>query len=388
MFPPEKYAGDLPEKVPSMNSNSNSWRGMRDMAMVLKDMAQHPATGPVEMVKVDPPPFTPAAPEAPAKSKPTTGGADEPEIAHLRPATHPMARQSQAAALRVYPTQLSQMSEGDVAKLLAATADEYRKTILAAFDKAIDRSVDPPFHPLDLRGKEKPYYPITDTSPGSYWNIMIGYLHGSGVYAYNSKYADEMVDYFRSQGGVFMGINRSELHHSQWNVKGATGTNMLYGSAASSSISSATTSTTPLSTSTATLLRVLLTTPSSAAKALASSPRTSAADSSRCRRTARLIRISSGNCGYMLVQDFDLDDDGQPETLRLLFATPHRWLEDNKTIEVKNAPTAFGPVSITTHALLSQGNVLVDIELPKVAPEHTYLTARALAIQSHASPGL
>ena len=26
-----------------------------------------------------------------------------------------------------------------------------------------------------------------------------------------------------------MGMNRSELHHSQWNAKGAAGTNMLYG---------------------------------------------------------------------------------------------------------------------------------------------------------------
>ena len=30
---------------------------------------------------------------------------------------------------------------------------------------------------------------------------------------------------------------------------------------------------------------------------------------------------------YQLVQDWDLDDDGQPETLRLLFGTSRRWLE-------------------------------------------------------------
>ena len=48
----------------------------------------------------------------------------------------------------------------------------------------------------------------------------------------------------------------------------------------------------------------------------------------------------------MLVQDWDLDDDGVPETLRLLFATPRRWLEDGKELKVERAPTAFGPVSI------------------------------------------
>ena len=36
---------------------------------------------------------------------------------------------------------------------------------------------------------------------------------------------------------------------------------------------------------------------------------------------------------YMLVQDWDLDDDGKPETLRLAFATPKRWLEDGKVAE-------------------------------------------------------
>jgi hypothetical protein len=50
---------------------------------------------------------------------------------------------------------------------------------------------------------------------------------------------------------------------------------------------------------------------------------------------------------YMLVQDYDLDDDGREETLRLAFATPRRWLEAGKRISVQRAPTAFGEVSYT-----------------------------------------
>jgi hypothetical protein len=61
---------------------------------------------------------------------------------------------------------------------------------------------------------------------------------------------------------------------------------------------------------------------------------------------------------YLLVQDWDLDEDGEPETLRLLFATPRRWLEDGKAITVERAPTAFGPVSIKVQSQLSQGEVL------------------------------
>ena len=45
---------------------------------------------------------------------------------------------------------------------------------------------------------------------------------------------------------------------------------------------------------------------------------------------------SAGNAHFLsmlrnlLVQDWDLDDDGEPETLRLLFGTSRRWLEDGK----------------------------------------------------------
>ena len=60
-----------------------------------------------------------------------------------------------------------------------------------------------------------------------------------------------------------------------------------------------------------------------------------------------------------------MDGDGTPETLRLLFATPQLWLADGKTIRVERAPTAFGPVSLQAHSRLSQGEVVVEIELPQ-----------------------
>src|SRR5437899_4229338 len=44
---------------------------------------------------------------------------------------------------------------------------------------------------------------------------------------------------------------------------------------------------------------------------------------------------------YLLVQDLDLDDDGIPETLRLFFATPRRWMQDGRRIRMDRAPTAF-----------------------------------------------
>ena len=68
---------------------------------------------------------------------------------------------------------------------------------------------------------------------------------------------------------------------------------------------------------------------------------------------------------YTLVQDWDLDDDGRPETLRLCFATPRRWLEDGKTIKVERAPSAFGPVSVRLKSRLAEGRVMAEADLPE-----------------------
>jgi hypothetical protein len=80
---------------------------------------------------------------------------------------------------------------------------------------------------------------------------------------------------------------------------------------------------------------------------------------------------------YLLAQDWDLDEDGRPDTLRLLFGTPRRWLEDGKTITVERAPTAFGSVSIKAESKLSRGEVTVDMDLPeRNRPVKTFLRVR------------
>ncbi len=80
---------------------------------------------------------------------------------------------------------------------------------------------------------------------------------------------------------------------------------------------------------------------------------------------------------YCLVQDWDLDDDGKPDTLRLFFATPQRWLEDGKIIKLERAPTAFGAVSVRMESKLKQGNVVAEVDLPqRNRPKQILLRAR------------
>ncbi len=79
----------------------------------------------------------------------------------------------------------------------------------------------------------------------------------------------------------------------------------------------------------------------------------------------------------LLVQDWDLNDDGEPETLRLLFATSRRWLQDGQTIAIQRAPTAFGPVSLKVQSHLSQGSIEIDLEKPKRSkPQNILLRLR------------
>jgi len=63
----------------------------------------------------------------------------------------------------------------------------------------------------------------------------------------------------------------------------------------------------------------------------------------------------------LLIQDWDLDDDGRPETLRLLDAIPPRWLKDGVELNVEKAPTAFGEISFRVESRLREGQVRVSV---------------------------
>jgi hypothetical protein len=59
------------------------------------------------------------------------------------------------------------------------------------------------------------------------------------------------------------------------------------------------------------------------------------------------------------------DASGRARGLELAFATPRAWLEPGRRIEVRQAPTAFGPVSYTIAS--SKGSVAVTLNVPSRA---------------------
>lgn len=257
-----------------------------------------------------------------------------------------------------------------------AAAADFKQPILAAMEKSISHDTSPPFVPVALFGDEPVHDPILHSRIGSYWNIIIGYTMASGIFPPGSEAESWIARYQEQHGGLFMGMIRSG--GGQFNFwTSDQRINPLYGTryaldtlrrddperalvAFYGMLAQGFTRNTFVSGEGCNL------DPVDAGGRMFYCPPNSAANAHF---------LSMLRC--LLVQDWDLDGDGQPETLRLGFATPKRWLEHGKTITVTRAPTAFGLVSLRIESKLEAMEVLAHVDLPqRNAPEKTLLRVR------------
>jgi hypothetical protein len=227
---------------------------------------------------------------------------------------------------------------------------------------------------------------------GSYWNLLAPYVIGSGVFGPPGGERERwMVDYFHEHGGVSMGMVRFHQHSGLFACEEAL--DDLYGLRYSikllqldevdralvsfyGKLAQGLTRETFIGAE-GTGLRALK--PSEGTSY--TSPTLPDPGKSGTRVTRPSEEVDLGRpmylppnstaqsyflwmLRYLLVQDWDMDDDGKPETLRLCFATPKRWLEDGKEINVGRAPTAFGPVSLVVQSRINRGEVIAKLELP------------------------
>lgn len=279
-------------------------------------------------------------------------------------------------ALRDLSAVLAEIGETELARNYAEVAGAFRKTVLAAIEASVRREVAPPFVPVALYSDEPAHDPIIRSRIGSYWNIIIGYTIGSGIFPPGSAEEQWIPRYQEQHGGIFMGMVRSG--GDEFNFwTGADRVNPLYGTRYAldtlrrddperalvsfyGMLAQGFTRNTFISGEGSSLMpvdgdgRIFYCPPNSAANA----------------HFLSMLR-------HVLVQDWDESDDGAPDTLRLLFATPRRWLEDGKTITVERAPTAFGAVSVAVESRLSAGEVIARVELAERArPGRTLLRVR------------
>lgn len=270
---------------------------------------------------------------------------------------------------------LEDVGEREAAGRLAATAAGYRKTVLAAIGKATVRHVDPPFIPIAMDGEEPVPDPITGTRLGSYWNLVVQQLLGSGIFPYDSATATDIVRYLRTNGGLCMGMLRVQSARGWW--VDPQNIDDLY-----------TVRYAMLMQQRDEPERALVSFYGKLAQGMTRDTFLDGESSSivpldRHGRQMYLPPNSAANGSFLqqlrglLVQDWDLDDDGRAETLRLLHATPRDWLRDGARIRVARAPTAFGAVAVSAHSELKRGRVSAVVELPaRELSKRTYLRLR------------
>jgi hypothetical protein len=249
-------------------------------------------------------------------------------------------------ALRDLAAVLVEAGKADAASRYAANAAQFKQAVLTAIEKSASHQTTPPFVPVALYADEPIHDPITGIPhyQEQHGGLCMGMLRAGGGYTfwtsaarinplYGTRYA---LDTLRRDDP-----ERALVSFYGMLAQGFTPNTFVSGEGCSLSAAD------PGG-------RFLYCPPNSAANA----------------HFLSMLR-------NLLVQDCDLDDDGRPETLRLLFATPKRWLEDGKEIKVERAPTAFGPVSVRVQSRLSQGELLADLDLPaRNTPKQTLLRLR------------
>jgi hypothetical protein len=268
--------------------------------------------------------------------------------------------------LRDLAAVLDDLGDKDGAAALFAEAADFRKAILAAVARSEQRDTKPPFIPNALFGAEKAYGALTDSRLGSYYDLMAPYIIGSGVFRPDDKRETWMIDYLREHGGLAMGMMRVKAHQEEFN--GEPGVNVLYG----------------LRLVLAQLRRDDVGRAQVAFYGQLAQGMTRdtfiGGEGSRFfhgdknGRSFYLPPNSTSNAmflttlRYLLIQDWDLDDDGRPDTLRLLYGAPRRWLENGAKITVERAPTMFGDVSFSVESRLAAGEVRIAVSPPKHRP--------------------
>jgi hypothetical protein len=270
---------------------------------------------------------------------------------------------------------LEDTGEREKAARLAEVAAGYRRTVLAAIEKAAVRSVDPPFIPIAMDGEEPPPDPITGTRLGSYWNLVVESLLGSGVFRYDSATASDILRYIQTRGGLCMGLLRVQSARGVWiDVQNIDD---LYGVRYAMLLQQRDEPERALVSFYAKLAQGMT------RDTFIDGESSGIVPLDRSGRQLYLPPNSAANASFLqqlrglLVQEWDLDDDGRAETLRLLFATPRQWLRDGARIRVERAPTAFGDVSVLASSELARGRVTVTVGMPeRAAPARILLRLR------------
>jgi hypothetical protein len=237
------------------------------------------------------------------------------------------------------------------------------------------RDVDPPFVRIALDGEEPVSNPITSTRYGSYWNLVIPCVLGSGIFPIDSEPADAILHTIQRNGGLCMGLTRVQSVRGVWT--NTQNIDDLYVIRYANALLKRDEPDRALVTFYGKLAQgftreTFIDGESTGIQPLDEYGRQVALPPNATANASFLIQLRN-----LLVQDWDMDDDGKADTLRLAFATPRAWLADGQRVRVRRAPTAFGDVSFEIRSKLADGGrVEADVALPDRPPRDVRLRLR------------
>ncbi len=261
------------------------------------------------------------------------------------------------------------------ATYLEKEAGIFRRIVLKAVNNSKSDETEPPFIPIALNGGEPVHDPILHSRIGSYWNIIIGYTIRSGIFPPDSKEASWIPRYQEQHGGLFMGMVKSGGgYFNFWT--GDQRVNPLYGTRYALDALRRDDPERALVSFYGMLAQGITRNTFVGGEASSIQPVDDKGRDFYCPPNSAASAHVISMLRNLLIQDWDLDDDGIPETLRLAFGTPRRWLEDGKTIKVKQAPTAFGPISYTIISNLKAGEITLSYSPPAHPPLKTLARIR------------
>jgi hypothetical protein len=293
---------------------------------------------------------------------------------------HSLAVEAKAwRALTEMPHLLRALGRSDEAEALAREAADLRGKLQQLVRDQARRETDPPFVPIALNEREAIHDPITATRLGSYWNLMANDVIGARLFPPGSPEADWIPRYIMTHGGLCMGMTRSGgFEQTFWT--GPHRVNPLYGTRYILDLLRRDRVDEALVGFYGMLAQGMTRETLVAGEGVSLAPLDAQGRFFYCPPNSAANAHWLTILRHLVVQEADTDDDGRPETLRLLTATPRRWLADGQTVALRNLPTAFGPLTLQARAELSGGHVVVEVELPsRERPRHVLARARVPA---------
>ena len=270
----------------------------------------------------------------------------------------------------------------------APAARRLRRAILNALETCTTSLPDGSlFVPRMLFDDSAPYDPITETRLGSYWNLCMPYAFSSGLWPQSEDTLDRILSFIHKHGGTLLGMLRFNFYPTRIGSYRAAGLPGYYTAGFDNVYLPA-------------YLRLLAdrgetdrlilsfygklahgqtrnTFVSGEGETIGPRPeimcRSCYGSPSSANNTSFLLALR-----LMLIHERFNDESGLPEDLLLAPATPRHWLENGKVIDLDNAPTCFGPVSLTMESHVARNHIAADVTLPdRLIPGRIILTVRA-----------